>query len=155
MKILVCGLPGSGKTYISRMLANQLDCMHFDADVVRHVANDWDFTDAGRMRQAMRMRELADVFYIKKQTVICSFIAPTEKIRTYFNPTLTIYCTRDSNRNYKDTNDLFEIPTKYHFHYDGNTGLTTQNVDVQLPLTDNKNVFKIVGGTDYANTKKE
>ena len=45
MKILVCGLPGSGKTWLSERLAEYLDnCAWYNADVVRRSANDWDFS---------------------------------------------------------------------------------------------------------------
>jgi adenylylsulfate kinase len=49
MKILVCGLPGSGKTWLSERLADHLDnCAWYNADTVRRSANDWDFSMEGR-----------------------------------------------------------------------------------------------------------
>lgn len=154
MKILVFGLPGAGKTYISRLLANELDCMHFDADVVRHVANDWDFSGNGRVRQAERMRRLADTVSDKNKTVISSFIAPTQAIRVHFDADLTIYCTRDLDRGYEDTNKLFEVPTDHHFHYDGNTGLTTININPKT-TPDVRDILAVVGGTEYQPNKKD
>ena len=56
MKILVMGLPGSGKTYLSERLVPLLNAARYNADVVRKIANDWDFSDDGRIRQAKRMR---------------------------------------------------------------------------------------------------
>ena len=56
MKILVFGLPGSGKTTFSKKLLehkNNID--HYEADKVREAFNDWDFTKDGRLRQASRM----------------------------------------------------------------------------------------------------
>ena len=51
MKILVCGLPGSGKTWLSERLADHLDnCAWYNADTVRRSANDWDFSMEGRTR---------------------------------------------------------------------------------------------------------
>ena len=61
MKILVCGLPGSGKTWLSERLADHLDnCAWYNADTVRRSANDWDFSMEGRTRQANRMKTFAD-----------------------------------------------------------------------------------------------
>jgi len=48
MKILVMGLPGSGKTYLSERLVPLLNAAWYNADVVRKMANDWDFSDDGR-----------------------------------------------------------------------------------------------------------
>ena len=55
MKILVMGLPGSGKTYLSERLVPLLNAAWYNADVVRKMANDWDFSQDGRDRQAKRM----------------------------------------------------------------------------------------------------
>ena len=42
MKILVMGLPGSGKTYLSERLQPLLESAWFNADKVRSMAGDWD-----------------------------------------------------------------------------------------------------------------
>ena len=53
MKILICGLPGAGKTWLAERLIKVIDnCAWYNADVVRKSANDWDFTMEGRIRQA-------------------------------------------------------------------------------------------------------
>ena len=65
MKILVMGLPGSGKTWLSERLQKELECAWYNADEVRKMANDWDFSPEGRVRQANRMRTYAD--YEKSQ----------------------------------------------------------------------------------------
>ena len=50
MKILVMGLPGSGKTYLSERLVPLINAAWYNADVVRKMANDWDFSQDGRDR---------------------------------------------------------------------------------------------------------
>ena len=45
------GLPGSGKTYLSERLVPLIDAAWYNADVVRKMANDWDFSEDGRNRQ--------------------------------------------------------------------------------------------------------
>ena len=52
------GLPGSGKTYISKCLLEHLDADHFNADAIRAQHDDWDFSEEGRLRQVHRMKDL-------------------------------------------------------------------------------------------------
>ena len=62
MKVLIFGLPGSGKTYLAERLEKYLGdkVAWFNADAVRKDADDWDFTEEGRSRQAMRMKTFAN-----------------------------------------------------------------------------------------------
>ena len=41
MKILIFGLPGSGKTWLAERLQKRLECAWFNADEIRRMANDW------------------------------------------------------------------------------------------------------------------
>ena len=92
MKILVCGLPGSGKTWLSERLVKHIDnCAWYNADFVRKYANDWDFELTGRMRQANRMKTFADFEKSNGRWVVCDFVAPTEKSRTAFGADFLIW----------------------------------------------------------------
>ena len=57
--ILIMGLPGSGKTTLAEELAPMLNAKRLNADEVRKEANDWDFSEEGRKRQAKRMADFA------------------------------------------------------------------------------------------------
>ena len=92
MKILICGLPGSGKTWLAERLADNIDnCAWFNADVIRTASNDWDFTPEGRVRQANRMKTFADFEVSHGRSVICDFVAPTENSRLSFKPDYLIW----------------------------------------------------------------
>lgn len=104
------GLPGSGKTYLSERLAPLLSSAWYNADKVREMSNDWDFSERGRERQAKRMKSLSDFESQNGRLVICDFVCPTNKTRKLFNADYTIWLdTIDAGR-YEDTNRLFERP---------------------------------------------
>ena len=51
-KILIMGLPGSGKTTLASKLVPLLNAKRLNNDEVRKAANDWDFSAEARIRQA-------------------------------------------------------------------------------------------------------
>ena len=57
--ILIMGLPGAGKTTLADALAKKIKAKRLNADEVRRKANDWDFSEEGRKRQAKRMSDFA------------------------------------------------------------------------------------------------
>ena len=110
MKILIMGLSGSGKTFLSKLLQKELSCAWYNADNLREMANDWDFSPEGRIRQSLRMKNLAD--YEKKcgRIVICDFVCPTKETKDNFSPDITIWMNTIESGRYEDTNKMFEEP---------------------------------------------
>jgi adenylylsulfate kinase len=110
MKILVMGLPGAGKTWLSERLQKHLECAWYNADAVRKMANDWDFSPEGRVRQANRMRNIADYEKSHGRTVICDFVCPTQQTRTDFEADIAIWVDTIESGRFEDTNKMFEAP---------------------------------------------
>ena len=110
MKILICGLPGSGKTWLAKRLVDNIsNCAWYNADIVRTASNDWDFTLEGRTRQANRMKTFADFEADNGRSVICDFVAPTENSRLSFKPDYLIWLdTIKEGRVVKDKKEELE-----------------------------------------------
>ena len=116
MKILVMGLPGSGKTYLTERLVPLLDAVWYNADNLRGMANDMDFSEEGRERQSMRMRTFADFEKSHGRYVVCDFVCPTKETRKNFNADIVIWMDTIKEGRYEDTNKLFQNPIKVDFH---------------------------------------
>jgi adenylylsulfate kinase len=119
MKILVMGLPGSGKTWFSERAQKALECAWYNADKVREMAGDWDFTPEGRNRQALRMRTIADFERNQGRIVICDFVCPTDVSRTMFKADYIIWMNTIKEGRFEDTNKMFEPPEKYDMEITG------------------------------------
>ena len=111
-RILIMGLPGTGKTTLAQALADKIDAMWFNADNVREQCNDWDFSHQGRIRQSHRMRSLADDSYAK--FVICDFVAPLNEMRDIFAADYVIWMDTILKGRFEDTNQMFEYPETYN-----------------------------------------
>jgi len=115
MKILIMGLPGSGKTYLAKRMQPILKAAWYNADIVREMANDWDFSPEGRIRQSLRMKNLADFEKNQGRIVICDFVCPTRETKKNFNPDITIWMNTIKSGRYEDTNKMFEIPSEVDY----------------------------------------
>tara|TARA_B100000963_G_scaffold207105_1_gene180404 strand:+ start:474 stop:884 length:411 start_codon:yes stop_codon:yes gene_type:complete len=115
MKILIMGLPGSGKTYLAERMQPILNAAWYNADKVREMANDWDFSPQGRIRQSLRMKNLADYEKSHGRIVICDFVCPTSETKINFDPDITIWMDTIKSGRYEDTNKMFEEPMNVDF----------------------------------------
>ena len=116
MKILIFGLPGSGKSTLAKPFADLIGGVHINADAVRTQYDDWDFTKAGRVRQAQRMRHLADGVVMAGKIAVADFVCPTEAARKEFNPDFTVWMDTIKEGRFEDTNKVFETPISYDYH---------------------------------------
>jgi adenylate kinase family enzyme len=138
-KILIMGLPGSGKTFLAGALKKYLEenssiynfpmdralnmerapttykCSvdWFNADDIRKRYNDWDFSKEGRIRQSLRMAEFA--FKATSDYVICDFVAPLVEMRNNFKADWTIWVDTIDKGRFDDTNKAFIPPDVYDF----------------------------------------
>lgn len=119
MKILIMGLPGSGKTTLAEKLFDEV-CKNSPAEWVnanelRQECNDWDFSPEGRLRQAHRMGLIATKGSAAGFTMICDFVCPTRETRDIFDPNLVVWMDTVAKSKYADTNKLFEPPSREEY----------------------------------------
>jgi adenylylsulfate kinase len=115
-KILIMGLPGAGKTWLAERLQQHLQCAWYNADAIRKMANDWDFSPEGRTRQSLRMRAVADYEKSHNRIVICDFVCPTHETQKLFEPDITIWVDTITQGRFEDTNKLFQAPKNVDIH---------------------------------------
>jgi len=140
-RILIMGLPGSGKTTLAGALKKYLEkhgdisfwraqnefidanvlVNWFNADDIRRKYNDWDFSNDGRIRQSIRMFQFS--MEAGGDYVICDFVAPLVEMRNNFKADWTIWVDTIREGRYADTNALFQEPEQYDFR------VTEQNAE--------------------------
>ncbi len=118
------GLPGAGKTTLANELAKSIKSKRLNADEVRKAANDWDFSEEGRTRQAKRMSDAALKLKSEGHNVIADFICPTPEARKLFPADYVIWVDTIKEGRFDDTNKMFVKPEKYDFH------VTSQNANL-------------------------
>ena len=160
MKILICGLPGSGKTWLAERLSKNINnCAWYNADVVRNASNDWDFSKEGRTRQAMRMKTFADFEKINGRFVICDFVAPTKDSRDTFAADYLIWLdtikegrvVENKKKELKDAKNLtFEIDSLEN----SQAFKDTTNM-FEEPINANKIITKFMNDEEIKNLSKE
>ena len=119
MKILIFGLPGSGKSTLAEPFAKLIGGVWINADQVRERYDDWDFTPEGRIRQANRMKHLADGVVMAGKIAVTDFVCPTEEARAAFDPDFTVWMDTIDKGRFEDTNKVFVPPEKVDYHVAG------------------------------------
>jgi len=114
--ILIMGLPGAGKTTLANELSKLIECKRLNADEIRKVANDWDFSEEGRKRQAKRMSDAAIKIKKEGNNVVADFICPTPAARKLFPADYIVWVDTIKEGRFEDTNQMFVKPEKFNFH---------------------------------------
>ena len=120
-KILIMGLPGTGKTTLAKELKKYIPLVHLNADEIRGHFDDWDFSKEGRLRQADRMKRFSDYIFSEKISPLADFVCPLDETRKILNPDIIIWMDTEKKGRFENTNKIFQKPKKFHFR------ITTKN----------------------------
>lgn len=116
-KILVMGLPGAGKTTLSRLVAARLNAVHLNADEIRaHINKDLGYSESERIEHARRMGWLCDQVTKTGGYAIADFVCPTPETRAAFlsgGDAVIVWVDRIDSSRYEDTNRLFMPPERF------------------------------------------
>ena len=120
------GLPGSGKTTLASKLVPLLNAKRLNNDEVRKAANDWDFSEEGRERQAKRMTDITEKYRQEGRYdyLVADYICPTPKIRELFKADYLVWVDTIDKGRFEDTNKMFVKPEKFDFR------VTTKNAEL-------------------------
>lgn len=151
-RILIMGLPGAGKTTLAKAVVAEIgtNVEWLNADAIREKYNDWDFTDAGRMRQAQRMRELADAS--PHEYVIADFVCPYPAMREIYGAHVTIWVDTIIESRFADTNRSFIEPAQvdcYIANHNRPTYLWARDIVRDLMAPKNTEKYIYIGGDSF------
>lgn len=91
-KILIMGLPGAGKTTLSKAILAKISAVHWNADEVRvNINKDLGFSIEDRIEHAKRMGWLCNQVINAGFNVIADFVCPTIQTREAFDPQYIIW----------------------------------------------------------------
>ena len=113
-KILVMGLPGSGKTTLSKALLPRLNAVHLNADEIRtNIHKDLGYSIEDRVEHARRLGWLAAKIAQTGNYVIADFVCPTTETRSAFGDAFIVWIDRIKEGRFADTNLLFQPPEAF------------------------------------------
>jgi len=121
-KILIMGLPGSGKTTLAELLVPRLEAVWFNADAVRtEIHKDLGFSKEDRLEHSRRLGKLCEFSSKYGSFSVADFVCPTEEARELFNADFTIWVDRIEEGRFEDTNKMFEAPSSYDIRLSSGT----------------------------------
>ena len=142
LKILVMGLPGSGKTTLTKEIKKKIKCHWLNAGKVRRKFKGWDFSKRGVLRQARRMKQLANKS--RNKIIIADFICPYREGRKIFNPDFIIWMDTIKKGRLSTFDKTFQNPKKFDLK------IKTKNLRINISKVikllkkleaENKNIF--------------
>ena len=144
-KILIFGLPGSGKTTLAKHLSKSLNAKWFNADQVRKKFKNWDFSKKGILKQARRMKKISQM---EKKISVIDFVCPYDKGRKIFNADYLIWMNTIKKGRLSTFDKIFQKPKKVDYE------VKFKNVNFHSSKIINDLKYRIFNRQDFNNKKK-
>lgn len=113
-RILVMGLPESGRRQVSLALSQKLENSKLLISMQERIREkDVDFTAAGQDRHSYRMLDLARK--VAEECALIDMVCPTDDMRSIINPDLLIYVADQTETQYEELKQLFVAPNNYDY----------------------------------------
>ena len=117
MKILIFGHSGSGKSTLAEPFANLLGGVWINADQIREYYDDWDFSDEGKFRQALRMNHIAHGVEMSGKIAVLDFICPLRRTRNIIDADYVVWMNTVQESKYKELETKFQAPKEGEYDY--------------------------------------
>jgi len=144
-KILIFGLPGSGKTTLAKHLSKSLNAKWFNADQVRKKFKNWDFSKKGILKQARRMKKISQME--RKKISVIDFVCPYDKGRKIFNADYLIWMNTIKKGRLSTFDKIFQKPKKVDYE------VKFKNVNFHSSKIINDLKYRIFNRQDFNNKK--
>ena len=117
-KVLIMGLPGSGKSTLCKALREAVQAVIWDADEVRDNLGNPGFSEEARLQQASRMGWLCDQVKKSGKMAVANFVCPLPATREAFGDyDLLVWMDTIQEGRFEDTNQLFVPPETYDIRF--------------------------------------
>lgn len=126
MIIVISGLPGAGKTSLSKEIVRRTDAIHLNADDVRaDLSSDLGFAIDDRKEQSRRLGAMARLLSSQGHLVVVDFVNPTEYTRNAFGEyDYFVWVDRIKKGRFENTNNIWQEPTNVDIRIE--EGLTVE-----------------------------
>jgi adenylylsulfate kinase len=124
--LLVQGLPGSGKTTLSRVLTGMLGAVHVNADWARStVTSHLSFAEKDRVLQAKSLGQMARMIFEQGPWVVVDFVCPIVQTRHNFfdqfkerSEVYSVWMNTIDHGRFEDTNRMYKPPMNDFVDYE-------------------------------------
>lgn len=109
MRILIFGLPGSGKTTLAKPFSDLIGGIHIQEDRI-------DNSVEGHKEQALKIKHMCQGVELTGKIAVADFTCPLENSRYIFDADYTVFMDTIKETDDESLNELFQQPMMCDYH---------------------------------------